>query len=569
MKSVRHGGRGLVCVLLASLATLHPTARAAPSNPFLDVLRSELQRNLDVLSKQPVAPYFASYTVHDTHETRIVASFGALLASDDNRGRIGTVELRAGDYTLDSTHPLRSGQTSNVQRPLVRVRLALGGDETSTRASLWRATDRAFRQASEALTRVKANVASQVAELDPAPDFSKEQPQTYIGAPAAQKVDVRSWEERLRHASAPFQDDPLILQGNAALDVQDDTRYFVNSEGTAVLTGQTRWQLTLQAMTKAADGMELPLYSSYFATTPDGLPSESRLVADAQQMAALLGRLRQAPIVDPYTGPAMLSGRAAGVFFHEIFGHRIEGHRQKNVTDAQTFAKRVGQPVLPDFLTVVFDPTRERLGARELLGHYVYDDEGVKARPVTIVNKGILETFLLSRSPLRAFPQSNGHGRAQPGLAPVSRQSNLIVQSSRTVSRDRLLDMLKDEVRKQGKPFGLLFENIEGGFTLTGRTSPNAFNVVPNVVYRIYPDNRPPELVRGVDLIGTPLSAFGKIVATGDEVDLFNGMCGAESGSVPVSASAPAMLVSEVEVQKKAQSQDTPPILPPPSRKRS
>jgi predicted Zn-dependent protease len=439
--------------------------------------------------------------------------------------------------------------------------------DPATRAALWRVTDRAFKQAVEALTRVKTNVASTVKEESPAPDFSREQPQVHTGTRAAVTLDVKAWEQRLRAVSAAFASDPLVFQGSATLDVDADTRYYVNSEGAAILTGQTSYQLYLQGMTKADDGMELPLYASYFAPTADGLPSEAQLVSDAREMTALLGRLRKAPLVDPFTGPAVLSGRAAGVFFHEIFGHRIEGHRQKNVDDAQTFAKRVGQPILPTFLSVVFDPTEQRLGSQPLVGSYEFDDEGVKARRVPIVESGVLKTFLLSRAPLEAFPQSNGHGRAQPGLAPVSRQSNLFVISSQAVTQDRLMAMLKEEARKQGKPFGLLFENIEGGFTFTGRTSPNAFNVLPNVVYKIYTDGRAPELVRGVDLIGTPLAAFGKIVATGDSIEVFNGLCGAESGSVPVSATAPALLVSEVEVQKKAQSQETSPILPAPPRK--
>jgi predicted Zn-dependent protease len=163
------------------------------------------------------------------------------------------------------------------------------------------------------------------------------------------------------------------------------------------------------------------------------------------------------------------------------------------------------------------------------------------------------------------FSKSNGHGRAEPGFMPVSRQSNLLVESSKTMSNDDLMNQLRQEARRQGKPFGLYFDNIEGGFTNTGRGSANAFNVLPNVVYRVYTDGRPLELVRGVDLIGTPLTAFAKITATGDKKDVFNGICGAESGGVPVSASSPALLVSEVEVQKKTASQETAPILPAPS----
>jgi predicted Zn-dependent protease len=257
------------------------------------------------------------------------------------------------------------------------------------------------------------------------------------------------------------------------------------------------------------------------------------------------------------------------VFFHEIFGHRVEASRQRNSDDSQTFSGKLNQPVLPSFLSVVFDPTLQKIGNIELMGHYAFDDEGMKARRVTVVEKGTLKTFLMDRAPVHGFDRSNGHGRAEPGYLPVSRQSNLVVESSKTVSNDRLMDLLRDEMRKQHKPFGLLFDNIEGGFTTTSRGSANAFNVLPNVVYKVYADeSRAPELVRGVDLIGTPLTAFAKIMATGDKVEVFNGVCGAESGGVPVSASSPPLLVSEVEVQKKAQSQETPPILPAPTQTR-
>ena len=415
---------------------------------------------------------------------------------------------------------------------------------------------------------MKTNVASKIKEEDPAPDFSREEAQTHTDTPSSYTLDTPQWEARLRRISAPFADDPLVLRSEVSLSVASDNRYYTNSEGTQVATGDVSCRLFIQAMTKADDGMELPLYASYFARSPEGLPDEKQLLGDARDMMALLVRLRRAPIVDPFSGPAVLSGRAAGVFFHEIFGHRVEGHRQRNVNDAQTFAKSVNEPVLPPFLSVVFDPTLKKRGDTELMGYYQYDDEGVKARRVTVVDKGILKTFLLDRAPVRTFVQSNGHGRAEPGYAPVSRQSNLIVESSRTVSNEALMNMLRDEARKQGKPFGLFFDNIEGGFTTTNRGAANAFNVLPNVVYRVYTDARPPELVRGVDLIGTPLAAFGKILATGDKPEVFNGICGAESGGVPVSASSPALLVGEVEVQKKAQSQEALPILSAPLRAR-
>jgi predicted Zn-dependent protease len=248
-----------------------------------------------------------------------------------------------------------------------------------------------------------------------------------------------------------------------------------------------------------------------------------------------------------------------------VFGHRAEGHRQKDISEGQTFAKKVGEQIFPSFLSVYDDPTERREGKADLLGYYPFDDEGVPSQRVTLVDHGVLKNFEMSRSPLIGFPHSNGHGRRQPGYPPVSRQGNLIVESSQKVSNAELRRRLIEEIKRQGKPFGLLIDDISGGFTFTGRAMPQAFQVNPLVVYKVFADGRPDELVRGVDIVGTPLASLTKIVATGDTLEVFNGYCGAESGSVPVSAVAPEILISEMEVQKKQTSTDRPPILPPPA----
>ena len=530
---------------------------------IIAILQAELMRNVEGLKQQPVPAYYAAYTLHDSHSTQILASFGAIDRSDENRQRFATVEVRVGDYQLDNTHPIR-GDARALSPRLVQVSLPLSDEEKPIRLALV-ARDRSQLQAGQRGADARAHERrGEGAGRQSRADFSREEKQEHSGSTASYSLDTQAWEARLRRVSAVFSDDPLVLRSQVSLTVEADNRYYVNSEGSQIVTGDVGCRIFIQGVTKAEDGMELPLYTSYFATSPDGLPDERQLVADARAMVDLLARLRKAPLVEPFSGPAILSGRAAGVFFHEIFGHRVEGNRQRNADDGQTFTSRVGHSVLPDFLSVTFDPTVKKVGDVELMGHYLYDDQGVKAQRVTVVDDGVLKTFLLDRAPLKSFPKSNGHGRAEPGFLPVSRQSNLHVESSKAVSREQLMNQLREEARRQGKPFGLFFDNIEGGFTTTGRGSPNAFNVLPNVVYRIYTDGREPELVRGVDLIGTPLAAFGKIIATDNRIDVFNGVCGAESGGVPVSASSPSLLVSEVEVQKKFQSQETRPILPAP-----
>jgi len=339
----------------------------------------------------------------------------------------------------------------------------------------------------------------------------------------------------------------------------------VTTEGTRLEHGRMFARLFITARGKAADGMDLSTMETFEADDPAKLPKDAEILAAVEKAGAHLTNLLRAAPADPFVGPAILSGRATGVFFHEIFGHRIEGHRQKDESEGQTFTKSVGKPILPEFLSVIFDPTRHDQDGVALNGTYTYDDEGVKARKVTVVENGILKTFLMSRAPIDGFPQSNGHGRRAPGNEVVSRQSNLFLESSRKVSDAELRKMLIAEVKKQGKEYGLYFDQVTGGYTTTARRGLQAFTVIPLVVYRVYADGRPDELIRGADIVGTPLSSFAEIMATSDRMEVFNGVCGAESGDVPVSAVAPAILVGKIEIQRKERSQDRPPYLSRPT----
>jgi predicted Zn-dependent protease len=311
--------------------------------------------------------------------------------------------------------------------------------------------------------------------------------------------------------------------------------------------------------------MDLYRFESFDAHSPGNLPNDAVIRQTIDQMIVDLKALREAPMVEPFAGPAILSGRASGVFFHEIFGHRIEGQRQKSEDEGQTFTKRIDQPILPDFISVFDDPTAKAVGGTDLNGYYAFDNDGVPAQRVTVVDRGVLKNFLLSRSPIAGFEKSNGHGRKAPGYRTVGRQANLIIEASTSVTDAKLREMLIEEAKRQNKPFGLVFKDISGGFTMTGRAATQAFQVTPIMVYRVYVDGRPDELVRGVDLIGTPLTSFSKIVAAGDKPEVFNGFCGAESGFIPVAAVSPSILTTQIEVQKRAKSSERLPILPPPA----
>jgi TldD protein len=526
---------------------------------LLATMQAELDRAKSSLQKSDPAPYFISYEVYDQHTLMVAGTYGTIVSSNAGNHRWADVTMRVGSPAMDNTH------NENRDSGITSGSLPLADDRDALARTLWDLTDREYRRAAPAYAKVMTNSSVQAEEEDKSPDFSREAPQMHVEAPAAPiAFNQKDWEEKVRKYSALFRKYPEVYSSTVTLQIEQTASYFVSSEGSKVETPGLMARLVVEADTRADDGMDLVRVETFESSKPDGLPSEKELVAKEEKMASDLKALREAPLAEPFDGPALLSGRAAAVFFHEVLGHRLEGHRQRGDTEGQTFTKKVNQPVLPTFLSVYDDPTLGSINGIPLSGSYSHDDEGVPSERVPLIQDGILKNFLMSRMPITNFSQSNGHGRHQAGFMPTGRQGNLIVQSSKTVKDAEMRQQLIDEVKKQGKPYGLYFEDVQGGFTLTTRSLPQAFQVLPVIVWRVYPDGRPDQLVRGVDIVGTPLASLNRILLTGDKTEVFNGICGAESGSVPVSASAPAMLFSEMEVQKRSASRERPPILPAP-----
>jgi predicted Zn-dependent protease len=530
---------------------------------LLDAMTTELHRAFTSLGKQGDAkqlpPYFISYSVSEAGMVNIRAQYGALIDSSANRFRVADVQVRIGDAKLDNTHGAHRGSAVNS------MQLPLGEDREALARSLWLATNTGYGNALENYLRVKTEAEVRAKEEDTSPDFSQEAPQERLAKPAPPvKIDRAAWEQRVAALSRVFRDYPDVYQNTVMLSVQNETDYFASSEGSRLVMPHLQARLVVFAVTRADDGMDLFRSQTFEAETVEGLPAQAEMEAAMRELGKSLEALRNAPLTEPFDGPAILSGRAAAVFFHEVLGHRLEGQRQRGDEEGQTFTKDVGKEILPSFLSVADDPTVTRFGKTWLSGSYEYDDEGQKARRVDLIEDGVLKTFLMSRLPIASFANSNGHGRAQAGKVPTGRQGNLIVTSTKSVPEAELRQQLIEEARKQGKPYGLYFEDISSGFAVTQRSSPQAFQVIPLVVWRVYADGRPDELVRGVSIVGTPQAALKRILVTGDKSEVFNGECGAESGTIPVSAVAPAMLVSEMETQKQAQGTARPPILPIP-----
>lgn len=527
----------------------------------IQILDEELNRNFTALKKSDPAPYYLAYQMVEQESMAVTATLGALQGTTSGKTRTLDVSVRVGDAKLDNYRQIRG------DRPQFSgaISMPLDDEPNALKRRLWLETDRVFRNAAQRLINIKTNQQVKLEGDDKSGDFSP--------APAVVKyVDVgqlqfdrKLWETRARKWSQYFVDKPEVLSSTVVVVGQREVKTLVNTEGTKLQHGRMFARILISARGKANDGMNLGASETFEAEDMGRLPDEKTVQQAIEKVHKKLVALLKAPLAEPYTGPAILSGKAAGVFFHEIFGHRIEGHRQKDESEGQTFTKMVGQKILPDFLTVKMDPTLHRLANTDLFGWYNFDDEGVAAQPVSVVKAGVLENFLLSRSPITGFPISNGHGRKQAGAEVVARQSNLVVESSKAVSPAELRKQLVEEIKRQNKPYGLYFEEVTSGFTITSRRGLQAFSVAPVMVYKVFADGKPDQLVRGSDIVGTPLTSFSKIVQTSNETTVFNGYCGAESGQVPVSASSPALLVSEIEVSLRERSQERPPFLDRPS----
>lgn len=536
------------------------------SDSLLVFLQNELQREMNVLTKEDEPPYFMGFRVDDIHSFEISTSFASLTGINQYNNRIFTPQIRIGGFAFDNTHEFKDdmgygnyGSNDNY------TNLPLDNNKKAIQYAIWQAVDGSYKSALEQYNSIKNRKSED--KNDTTPDFSRENPYTYYEPCLSESSLIfkkDKWVQKLKSYSGRFSADTSILSAQTYLRYYTVRKYYLTSEGTSIVQNYKLSQLQIVAVVRNKEGNIIPQHLSIIGEHPDELLVDSSIFVKIDGMIALLGKLKNAKPAEAYAGPAILSAEASGVFFHEIFGHRVEGHRLERASDGQTFTDKIGEKVLPREFSVVCDPTLTSYAGTRLIGTYLYDDEGIRPQRVELVEKGTLKNFLMSRKPTSEFSHSNGHGRAQPGSSPVSRQSNLIVTSSSSYTDKELRKKLLSECKKQKKEYGYYFKSVIGGFTVTDRFNPNVFNIMPSEVYRVYVDGRPDELVVGVELIGTPLTMFSNIICAGDKQGIFSGFCGAESGYVPVTAISPALFVRKIETQKGMEIKTEVPLLPSP-----
>lgn len=531
----------------------------------IGAMKQELKRSMSKLKfKDYKAPYFMAYQLKDHKRLGLTGKYGSVVSKTDSRTRYLYTEIRVGDHSFDNYANI-DNEAFRLNETPVDKRAPLDNNAMALRGVLWRMTDAAYKKAlSDYLTKKGGAVYSPEKKTS-LPSFSKEKMHKYRGQTQKVEFDQQTWKKHIATITKQMVKSKNVVDSSMDVSVTRVVRYLTTSTGADIIDEQVIYAIHIEAITRAKDGMKLDNGRSYYARSAAQLPSLATMQKDVAAMLTELQELRQAPVLDPYTGPAILLPAASGVLFHEAIGHRLEGERQRKEDEGQTFKGRLNKAVIPKFLSVYDDPTLDKYNNVELNGFYQYDDEGVRAQRVALIEKGVLKAYLKSRTPVDGSPHSNGHGRSQGSQKPIARMGNLMVAAdkSKSVPYTKLKQMLIAEIKKQKKPFGLIIKDITGGSTNTSGYGYQAFKGSSRLIYKVDQTGKE-TLVRGAEMVGTPLVSINKIVAASTEMDIFNGYCGAESGYVPVSTVAPALLTTEIELQRNQAGKERAPLLPPP-----
>ena len=527
----------------------------------LTAMEQELKRSMKELKLEDYdKPYFMSYLIKENTVNQIMAKFGSLILSENSKTRELFVDVRVGDYQFDNSVNGKSGSSSSYKRNTL---LPIENDIDAIRAIIWQITDDTYKKS---LTQYFNKKAKKVQEVDKnnLPNFSKEKPSIYIGKELELVFDKKEWEEKIKEISSIVKQYRELDDSSITFTAQKETVFFINSEKSKYITDDILYSINIDLSAISEDGNVINNFGSLHYKNLADIPDLDSIKKEVKKIIDEVYEIKNAKSINPINVPAILESEAAGILFHEAVGHRLEGERQIDETQGQTFSERVGTQIIPTFLSIEDNPSLYDFNSDSLLGYFVYDDQGIRGKKVPLVQKGILKNFLLSRTPVKGFANSNGHGRASNGRAPMARMSNLIIRSENEVSKQELKKLLIQEIKKQNKDFGLIIKKMTGGETNTSSYDFQAFKATPLLLHKVDPDTGEETPVRGVEIVGTPLISINKIIATGNNYKAFNGFCGAESGYVPVSTIAPSILISEIELQKTTSEKEKKPILPPP-----
>ena len=576
------------CAALIAVVASLAAGQTRDNDPVLKAMQDEMRRVkvLAVLEK----PYYTEYQIEDVEAFTASATLGALLGASQNRFRIPQIAVRVGDYSFDNTNHVYSSFYTGVRYD--PSQWPLDGRYDVLRHYLWLGTDRAYKTAIEGISRKRASLknAAQDPE-DDLPDFSKAEPVSIVEPVTRLAIDPAAWTRRAKALSAVFRSYPEIMDSSVEANASQGTSYFVNSEGAVQRTPDGLYEVRARAVAQSADGAILRNAIVFAAQEAVAMPSDDEMGRGVAQVASELRALAAAPPGESYSGPMLFEGKAAAQLLAQLLGENLRASRRPIADPGRPapytpgeFESKIGSRILPEWIDVVDDPTQRNWRGRELLGYYETDMEGIPPKPVAVVEKGVLKSFLTTREPVKGFSQTNGHARL-PGMFGDRSAAigNLFVHASQAKPMPALKAQLIEMCKRSGKPYGILVRKLDYPSSMSVdelraaaasmmQSGSGARPVSPPLlVYRVYPDGRE-ELVRGLRFRGLSARTLRDIIAAGDDDFVFdfinNGapfaLLGAGGYVAPTTVVAPSLLFEEVELERPQEDRSKPPLVPAP-----
>ena len=520
----------------------------------LKIMKNELDRSFIALQDEETPPYYISYEITENVGVTVEGAFGEVTNQTSYMTRNLDLDVRVGSYEMDNTHPYEGFPIAMSMAGLLLPVLVAVDDEESLRTALWLKTDSQYKAALQLFKTIQEETQSEQRTGTQVEDFSKAPVSEYSEEKIEPDWNVQDWTSHISRYSTPFAEAETIHYNRVEITCNVETRWFVNTEGSKIQTSKPLCRMKIVASTRADDGVEFSLSRMFSAESVDRLVNETEVLASVNKMITDLEALRQAPALIAYEGPAILGGRASSVFFHQIVGQGLEGNRLLNIWGEPSIRLEIGERVLPESFTVIFDPTVVSIRGERLLGHYTFDNEGVRGKRVMAIEGGIPVEHVRSRTPVNQADLSNGHGRREAGNRVSARQSSMFVEVSDFRTPEELEALLLARVREQGKSYGLYIEELTDLETqandLLSMSLDDVFQIGPTVkplsMYKIYLDGTK-ELLRGTHNLDVNLDLLRQVETGSSDFHVFNVMSTGESGSVPVSTVAPSIFLSQIE----------------------
>jgi hypothetical protein len=575
-------------LFLIALLSTGAFGQRREEDPILKAMADEMVRSrvLALVDR----PYYMQYQIEDVENFSAAATLGGVLNSSRIRFRAPLIDVRVGDYTFDnSNHVLSTHYTGGRYDP---PQWPLDDRYEVLRRCLWLATDREYKTAIEGFSRKRASTRNTASAGDPIPDYSRSAAVTIMRPVLKLSLDDPAWTKRIVDLSAIFRAYPDIMDSTVDIAAGQGTSYFMNTEGSVQRTPDQLAEVRVRAMTQTTDGMVLRNGMTFAADNVASLPTDEEMRKAVKEFAEELRALTGAPVGEDYSGPVLFEPVAAAQLFAQALGDNVRATRRP-VSDPgrpvpyipSEFESKIGSRVLPDWMEVVDDATQSDWHGHKLFGHYEADMEGVPPKPVVLVEKGILKSFLLTRQPVKGFTESNGHARLIGNYdVRAAAIGNLFVRASQTKPLADLRKQLIDLCKERGKPYGIVIRKLD----FPSAMSPQEFQTIaagsmqtgggahpmspPLLAYRLYPDGRE-VLVRGLRFHAFSSRLLRDITAASDDAYVLNfvnnglpfALIGAGGYVAPSTVVAPAVLFDEIELERPQEERSKPPLVPAPS----